>query len=145
MPLCNLHNKYYNDLEGVIGYNNWKKQVVRNFGDIVIKQDNNIDNARMDAGDSIKVACEVDFKTVDPNTAEVQAYFGQFMDNGVVKNVDVIPMTKISEDFEKNTAKYEATIKLTTGGNFGYTFRVLPKHEMLMDSENLNLIKWLEK
>ena len=54
-------------------------------------------------------------------------------------------MKRIAEDRENNKYKYEASIKLTTGGNFGYTFRVLPKHEMLLDSENLNLVKWLEK
>ena len=36
-------------------------------------------------------------------------------------------------------------IELTTGGDYGYTFRVMPKHEMLLDSENLNLIKWIVK
>ena len=34
-------------------------------------------------------------------------------------------------------------LELTTGGNYGYTFRVMPKHEMLLDSENLDLIKWI--
>ena len=36
-------------------------------------------------------------------------------------------------------------IELTTGGNFGYTFRVIPKHEMLLDSENMNLVKWMTR
>ena len=46
---------------------------------------------------------------------------------------------------KKNTYSYSAKIKLTTGGNFGYTFRVMPKHEMLLDSENMNLVKWMTK
>ena len=46
---------------------------------------------------------------------------------------------------EEKVATYKAKIELTTGGNYGYTFRVMPKHEMLLDSENLNLVKWIEK
>ena len=46
---------------------------------------------------------------------------------------------------DEHIYSYEATLKLTTGGNFGYTFRVVPKHEMLLDQENLNLVKWIEK
>ena len=145
MPLCNLNRKYYNDLEAVIGYNNWRKHVKANFKDIVITQEKNADNVKLDAGDTITARCDVEFKNVDPDKAEVQIYFGQILDNGIVKNVDTIPMKRIAEDRENNKYKYEASIKLTTGGNFGYTFRVLPKHEMLLDSEKLNLVKWLEK
>ena len=64
-------------------------------------------------------------------------------DNGTVKNVFTSEMKKIGE--ENGKSFYETTIDLTTGGNFGYTFRVMPKHEMLVDSENLDLVKWIEK
>ena len=37
----------------------------------------------------------------------------------------------------------KAKIELTTGGDYGYTFRIMPKNEMLLDSENLNLVKWV--
>ena len=52
-------------------------------------------------------------------------------------------MNKVGEEDGKKF--YEATLDLTTGGNFGYTFRVMPKHDMLVDSENLDLVKWIEK
>ena len=51
---------------------------------------------------------------------------------------------KESNDAEK-TYTYEAQVELTTGGDYGYTFRVMPKHEMLLDAENLDLVKWIEK
>ena len=54
-------------------------------------------------------------------------------------------MTLIKEDDEAKEYEYEATVELTTGGNYGYTFRVMPKHEMLLDSANMNLIKWITK
>ena len=44
---------------------------------------------------------------------------------------------------ENNEYVFKAKLELTTGGNYGYTFRVVPKHEMLPDPENLNLIKWI--
>ena len=48
-----------------------------------------------------------------------------------------------SKNEENKTYEYTAKIELKTGGNYGYTFRVMPKHEMLLDSENLNLVKWI--
>ena len=43
----------------------------------------------------------------------------------------------------KREYTFEAKIELKTGGNYGYTFRVMPKHKMLLDSANMNLIKWI--
>ena len=40
---------------------------------------------------------------------------------------------------------FKTKLELTTGGNYGYTFRVMPKHAMILDSENLNLVKWITK
>ena len=44
---------------------------------------------------------------------------------------------------KENTYLYKVKIELTTGGSYGYTFRVMPKHEMVLDSANLDLVKWI--
>ena len=46
---------------------------------------------------------------------------------------------------EERKYYYKAKIELTTGGNYGYTFRVMPKHEMILEPANLDLIKWVTK
>ena len=113
--------------------------------DIKIVQDRNVDNARFNAGQVITVNCEVTLPNISEENTEVQVYFGQFLDNGTVKNMDVYSMKKIAENKDNNTYDYEAEIDLKTGGNFGYTFRVVPKHEMLLEPANLNLVKWVTK
>ena len=76
---------------------------------------------------------------------QVQVYYGQIEDTGVVSNAVVIPMKLIESDEENRTYRFETDVELTTGGNYGYTFRVMPKHEMILDAENLDLVKWIEK
>ena len=44
---------------------------------------------------------------------------------------------------EDKTYLYKGKIELSTGGNYGYTFRVVPKHEMLIESNDLDLVKWI--
>ena len=145
MPLCNLNRNYFQDLEKVSQYDVWKKDIKLNWKKIDIYQSKNIDNARLVAGSEITVACDVKLPNIDEKHVEVQVYFGQIQQNGTMKSVYVEPMKKVGENINEHIYSYEATLKLATGGNFGYTFRVLPKHEMLLDKENLNLIKWLEK
>ncbi len=145
MPLCDLNRKYFQDLEKVASYEEWKRNLNMNWNRISVSQDKNIDNEKLIAGSSITVKCQVKLPNISEENIETQVYFGQIQDNGTVKNVFTQSMKKVGEDLEEHVYWYEATIKLTTGGNFGYTFRVVPKHEMLLDQENLNLVKWIEK
>ena len=146
MPLCNLTNKYYSNLADVTEFNEWKRKINESFDKIVITQeDTNADNETIDAGKSIKVRCKVKLPNISVDKIQVQVYYGQIEDTGVVSNAVVIPMKLIESDEKNRTYRFETDVELTTGGNYGYTFRVMPKHEMILDAENLDLVKWIEK
>ena len=143
MPLCNLTRKYYENIDNVAEFNLWKKNLYINWKDIKITQKNNLNNITMDAGNNIEVKCEVKLPNISVDNIEAQCYYGKILDNGIVENVSIIPMKLTAKDEENKIYEYTTKIELRTGGNYGYTFRVMPKHEMLLDSENLNLVKWI--
>ena len=145
MPLCNLKKAHFEDLSKVADFTKWKKDIRENWQKIELVQDRNVDNAKLVAGTQITVTCEVKLPNIAEENTDIQVYFGQFLENGTVRNVYTETMNKIGENQEEGTFKYEAVLDLKTGGNFGYTFRVMPKHEMLLDSENLDLVKWITK
>ena len=145
MPLINLYHKYYESLENVANYNSWKKEMYKNWANIVITEENNLNNIVVDAGENIEAHCMVTLPNIEPENVEVQVYYGRIKENGVLEKIAIIPMNLETYNEEEKVAIYKAKIELTTGGNYGYTFRVMPKHEMLLDSENLNLVKWIEK
>ena len=145
MPLANLYHNHYESLEEVAKYNEFKQELYRNWEDIVITEENNLDDIVMDAGNNIEVTCRVKLPNIAQENIEAQVYYGRIKENGVVEKIAVIPMELVDIDEENRTYTYKAKIELTTGGDYGYTFRVMPKHEMLLDSENLNLVKWIVK
>ena len=146
MPLCELTNNYFSDIEKVANYCAWKKEANLSWNRIKIMQNNNMDNITMDAGNKIEVSCMVELPNIELENIEVQVYYGKILDNGTIENISIIPMKLEKQiDAEIKTYEFKAKIELTTGGNYGYTFRVMPKHEMLLDSANLNLVKWTEK
>ena len=145
MPLCNLKKKYFDELQNVAEFTEWKKKVRNNWEKITLVQDRNVDNARLVAGTQITVNCEVYLPNIEEENTDVQVYFGQFLNNGTVRNVYTMTMNKIAENKEEHKYTYEATLDLKSGGNYGYTFRAMPKHKMLIDSENLDLVKWITK
>ena len=146
VPLCNLTKKYYENIDNVAAYNAWKKDLYENWKDVKITQENsNLDNITIDAGNNIEVGCEVQLPNIDVENVTVEAYYGKILDNGVVENVSIIPMQLQEEDEEHRKYYFTTKIELTTGGNYGYTFRVMPRHEMLLEPANLNLVKWITK
>ena len=145
MPLAKLTKKYYEDIDNVASYNSWKNDLYTNWKDIKITQVNNLDNITIDAGNKIEVACEVELPNIDINNINVEVYYGKILENGVVENVSIIPMELTESNEDERKYYYTTKIELTTGGNYGYTFRVMPKNEMILETANLNLVKWITK
>ncbi len=139
LPLCNLYNKYYSDIENVIRLNEWIDSIKTRWDNIKIIQLNNLNNVTLDAGNNIEVRCQVDLQNIDPKNISVQVYSGKVLDNGVLEDIKITEMDKLFKD----SNIYVAKIALTAGGNYGYTFRIMPKHEMVLDAQNLNLVKWI--
>ena len=145
IPLCNLYNTYYSNLESVAEYSQWKSELNNSWNDIEIKQLNNLSDISMDAGNKINVECEVKLPNIKVENIESQVYYGKIAENGMVDNIEIIPMKLKAKNETEKVYTFEAKIELTTGGDYGYTFRVMPKHEMLLESSDLNLIKWITK
>ena len=145
MPLAGITNKYYEDIAEVTNYNEWKANLYRNWNDIKISEENNVDNITINAGKSVEVKCKVNLPNIDKDSIEVQVYCGKISGNGKLEKMCDIPMQLSASNDDKRDYTYSAKIELKTGGDYGYTFRVMPKHKMLLDSENLDLVKWYEK
>jgi glycogen phosphorylase len=143
MPLVELNKKYYTDLSNVATYNEWKDKMYINWDKIKIEQYNNLDNISIDAGNKIEVNCKVILPDISVENINVEVYAGRITDNGTIENIVITPMELVDENDENREYMFKAKLELTTGGNYGYTFRVMPKHEMLLDAENLDLIKWI--
>ena len=119
-------------------YASWK--------DIQIEQvENNVDNITVDAGAQIEARCVVTLPNIDSKYIRAEVYYGKFLADGTVQDVKIIPMKLEKSEEENRKYYYTAKIDLTTGGNYGYSFRVMPQHEMILESANLDLIKWVEK
>ena len=146
MPLCNLTKKYYTDLNNVAEFNSWKQDMYSNWKDIQIEQlDDNADNITVDAGSQIEVRAVVTLPNIKPEYIRTEVYYGKFLDDGTVEDVKIIPMKLERAEEDNKKYYYVAKIDLVSGGNYGYTFRVMPQNEMILDSANLDLIKWIER
>ena len=146
MELANLSKNHYQNLDEVIDFTNWKKNMYTSWKDIKITQNNNLDNITIDAGNQIEVHCIVNLpENIDCNSIRTEVYYGKILENGIMEQIQTVPMNLIEQDDENRTYKYSAKIELKTGGNYGYTFRVMPQTVMMLDTANLDLIQWVTR
>ena len=104
MPLYDLSTKYFSNLDTVSDFNQWKRDLKLNWNDIEITQFDNLNNKKLDAGNTIEVNCQVKLPNIDVESVEVQTYFGKIMDNGNLEEVKIIPMKLVKTD--ENEKKY---------------------------------------
>ena len=144
IPLCNLNRENYHDFDNIIEFNQWKKTINKYFEKIEITQsETNYNDITVDAGNNITVGCKIKLPNdlIDIQNIEPQVFYGKITSDGVVEDIKITTMDFDRE--EDGVYNFTAKITLKTGGDYGYTFRVVPKTKMLLNSMNLNLIKWI--
>ena len=77
MPLINLTNSHFTNLEEVTSYHAWKKDLKNNWKNIKIHQTSNLNNITLDAGNNIEVTCKVELPNINRENIEVEAYYGK--------------------------------------------------------------------
>lgn len=98
IPLCNLYNTYYSDLENVMRLNEWIEDTKNRWDNIKIRQLDNLNNVIMDAGNNIEVKCEVDLQNIDENHVSVEVYSGKVLEN---RNIGGYSDKTNGESFER--------------------------------------------
>lgn len=145
IPLCDLNNKYYNNLENIANLDEWENKMYEHFDEIKIEQsEENYNDITIDAGNKIQVGCEVELpeQFIDVDSITAQVYYGKITETGIVNDIQITSMEYAGKT-ENGKHKFVSKIELKSGGDYGYTFRVIPKNKMILNPMNLNLIKWI--
>lgn len=120
----------------------WKSKVYQNWNKVkfinISEEKKSID---LKVGAKYPVIAEVELGDLTPDDVEVQIYFGKVDggENSARNFVNMINVTKKSKD-SKYT--YRGEIECRDTGLIGFTLRILPKHESLINPFELSLIRW---
>jgi starch phosphorylase len=124
----------------------WKSHLRANWQQIRIG--NVISNVdELEVGSEVKVQAEVYLGALEPTDVLVQIYSGQINANGEIVSGQDSNMEEVNpqgKGHEKSDGVYifEGTIPCASSGLYGYSVRVLPKHEDLDTPFIMNLITW---
>jgi starch phosphorylase len=150
-------NKYYttsmDKVEKIVSSNykysinlsNWKSEVEKIWPQVQIlanKTANNLKGKEFISGENIKINATVYLGSLDPSSVKVQVYYGGIGNNNSIDNPEIVDM-ELEEKTAEGTYSYSANVKLFEGGEYGYTFRLIPYHPDLLNPFDIALIRWI--
>jgi len=128
-----------------INLSNWKAEVEKIWPQVQILPDktaNKLKEKEFISGENIKINATVYLGSLDPSSVKVQVYYGGVGKNNSIENPEIVDM-KLEEKTTEGTYSYTANVKLFEGGEYGYTFRLIPYHPDLLNPFDIALIRWI--
>lgn len=123
---------------------NWKKHISREWPQVDIipdKQITQLNNKNFISGEAIPIYASVKLGNIEPSSVKVQICYGNVTNGNKIENPHIVDM-QLEEKISDNTYSYSTNITLFEGGEYGYTFRVIPNHPDLINQFDLPLIRW---
>lgn len=136
-------NEDFQDSEKVLSFYEWKQNITEHWDSVKIRKNMSFEEVSVDAGNNITVSCIVETSTIPIESLCVETYFAKIKEDGTLENIEITPM-EITRNGE-NIYTCTAQLKLLDGGQYAYTYRVIPHHPMLINKYDLGLIKWIDQ
>ncbi|WP_026162339.1 alpha-glucan family phosphorylase [Corynebacterium ulceribovis] len=121
---------------------NWKSRVEQAWPNVSLSQAEaagtpTSEQAYTTAGQELSLSVDVELGTLTAEDVRVQALVGRVDGHGEL----IDPVTY--EMSEAADGRYQASFTTNEPGNFGWTARVVPKHQLLVSPAELGLIRYL--
>lgn len=120
----------------------WKQKVIENWHKVkIISISEEKKDVDLMVGNKYPIIAEVELGDLTPDDVDVQIYYGK-VDNGSQEYKNFVNMVNVSKKTKSSKFTYRGEIDCKHTGQFGFTLRILPKHELMISNFELGLIRW---
>lgn len=92
------------------------------------------------SGRELTLNVSVQLASLAPEDVRVEAFYGPIVNDRIV-NGATLEMHLVRQT-DASTFLYEGKLTLQDGGEYGYTFRILPHHPNLMNKFDMSMVRW---
>ncbi|MFA6133919.1 MAG: alpha-glucan family phosphorylase [Phycisphaerae bacterium] len=123
---------------------NWKQRVRQNFNDIRVES---VSDNMTAIGTGAKVGADVRVEAVlnlgqlAPSDVQVELYSGTLDEDGQLNDGMSLPMEQVAQEGDRRV-RYAVNMPCSRSGLTGYTVRILPHNDLLVDPHDMSLIRW---
>jgi len=89
----------------------------------------------------IRLSVTVQLGALTPDDVSVEVFYGPLAGSRIVQG-KALEMSMVRQA-DSGAWHYEAVLRLSEGGDYGYTFRVIPRNPNLMNKFDLPLVRWI--
>ena len=140
-------NRYWeisqNDFSEANSITEWKNYMEQNWNTLYINP-LNLDaysHTPILVNDTIAPACLAYLGNVNPDDVSVEVYYGKLTDNNHIVDSHVAKMNLIQKNGD--VYEYRTELPMKDGGSYGFTYRIVPKSDKLINKHDMGLIKWV--
>ena len=139
----NYTTMHKNDFKGAKDLAAWRMEVMTKWSSLKVR--NIVSETHIDVyvEEPIIITAEVFLNGLTPDNVQVEIYAGPVGQDGKFARRNTVVMTQ-EEDLGGGWHVYQGEVMPHEAGRFGYTVRILPRHELLLDSHSLGLIHWAQ-
>jgi len=121
----------------------WKSKIHQNWKSIsIIKVWSENENREVYVRENFKVFAEIALGELNPTDVSVQLYYGPVIEKDNPEKNNYIEMKQTEKNGNIGIINYVGEIPCSDSGLYGYTIRILPKHDMMIHPYELGLVHW---
>ncbi len=135
-----LQENHYEKLRSFVA---WKRKVINawNYIEVVEVSLPDFSTRPMSLNDHFEAELKIDLKGLTNRDIAVQIIFGH-KQNDEVQEI-VYKENMHASKMKNGLYKFKCTINLSKAGVYDYGFRLIPKNDLLVYSQDLGLVKWI--
>lgn len=123
------------DLDRSRRFADWQQRVIAGWNGVAVTEVHN-EVGNPTAGDDARISAQVDLGSLLPEDVLVEGVAGRVGEFGELENPVRLPMVPLGE------GRYEVAVRTNETGEFGYTVRVVPNHELLRSPAEMGLVRF---
>jgi alpha-glucan phosphorylases len=134
-----------NNFEFVKKLADWKYNIEKNWPQVQISAEktmNTLKDRKSKSGENLRLYATVTLGLIEPESVKVELYYGQCK-GGVFTETPQTAEMQVIERLESGQYRYSVDISLIEGGEYAYTFRVVPYNADLINKLEMGLIRWV--
>ena len=139
-PSATTSRALNHDFAGARGLAQWKQRVAAGWSGVSI---DHVDSSGVgdtpEIGETLSVNVYVSLGELEPEDVDVQVVHGRIRHDDELVDTRVESL-RLAEPYEAGRYRYEGSVALKKTGPFGYTTRIVPKHDLLASPAELGFV-----
>jgi len=118
----------------------WVSRMRHSWPEVIVEHVDSLDvTDEPQIGDTVRINAYVRLAELTPEDVSVQAVHGQVTENDELSQISIHEL-KLEEDLGDGRFLFSGGVTIDHSGSFGYTVRVLPRHQHLATQAELGLV-----